>query len=89
MDIGFHVDGQDVGPGPGEIKQVASRLADHQMDVEDGAVLIGKRPQRFHGQRPKADIGHEVTVHHIHMQPLNAGVQRLAGLLAQTGKVSR
>ena len=47
------------------------------------------RPQRLDDRRSHRNVGHEVAIHHIHVDPVGSGLLRLGHLLAQTGEVSR
>ena len=79
------MDGDDVRAGIGEVFQKGVDRRDHQMDVEGlGAV----RTQRLHHARPDGDVGDEVPVHHVDMNPVGAGGVDRAHLLAESGKVS-
>ena len=45
------------------------------------------RPQRLHDVRADGDVGHEMAVHHVDMDPVGAGVIDRAHLFAQPGKI--
>ena len=59
---------------------------DHQMHVED---LFGVRPERLHHVRADGDVGHEMPVHDIDMDPVGAGRIDGAHLLAEPGEIGR
>lgn len=69
---GFDVDADQVGSGPGEGIEVAVRFIQHQMRVEEqrgsGATQGGQ------GFWAEGEIGYEVPIHQIEMQPLGTGV---------------
>ncbi len=68
--------GDDVGArlGEGFEDRIAGR--DHQMHVEN---LLAVRAQRLHHVRPDGDVGHEMPVHHVHMDPVGSGGLRPHG----------
>ena len=45
--------------------------------------------QRFHHHRPDREVGNEVAVHHIDVDPVSPGGVKRAHLFAQPGKVGR
>jgi hypothetical protein len=68
--------------GEGIEKRVDRR--DHQVDVE----RLGRmRPQRLHHRRADRDVGHEMAVHHVDMDPVGAPPRRSRDLLAQLGEI--
>ncbi len=69
-----------IGAGLGEGFEIRIAGRDHQMHVER---LFGVRPDRFDDIRPERNVGHEMTVHDVDMDPVGArGIDR-AHLLAQ------
>ena len=85
----LHVDGDDVRPRPDEVFQVAVGLLNHQVNVQQHAPAAGNGLQGLDNERPNGNVGDEVAVHHVHVQPLHPGVNGLVHLLAQAGEVSR
>ena len=81
---GLGVDGESVGAGLGEGGEIGIGRRDHQMDVER---LLRVRPDRFHDIGPDRDVGDEVAVHHVDMDPVGAGRVDGAHLLAKSGEV--
>ena len=78
------VDGDQVGAGARERLEVRLVGLDHQVHVER---LGRERPERPHHLRAEAQIGHEVAVHDIEMDPVGAGGVDRAHLLAQPREV--
>ena len=84
MRPGFRMDADEVGAGLGEGLQIGVGRGDHQVHVEgDGGVL----PQRLHDHRAEADVGDEMPVHDVEVQPVGAGGGDGARFLAQPGEI--
>jgi hypothetical protein len=83
---GLGMDAHDIGPGGGEGLQVGIGRRDHQMHVDRHRDV---RPQGLHHVRAEGDVGHEMAVHHVHVQPVGAGGLDGAAFLAETGEVRR
>ena len=66
----LRVDGDRVRPCLGKGVQIGIDRRDHQMHVER---LGGVRAQRLHHRRADGDVGHEMPVHHIDVDPVGAG----------------
>src|SRR5262245_7010990 len=81
---GFHMHRDDVRARLGEGFEVGIARRDHQVHVED---LAAMRPQRLHDVRPDGDVGHEVAVHHVDVDPVGAGLVDRAHLLAEPGEI--
>ena len=81
---GLGVKGDQVGSGLGKGGKVRVDRADHQMHVKQ---LGGVRAQRLHHHRPDGDIGDEMPVHHVDMDPVGTGSVDSAHFLAQPGKI--
>ena len=81
---GLDVNRDDVSAGLGEGGEERIGRRDHQMDVEG---FLGVRAQRLHHIRPDRDVGHEVAVHHVNMDPVGAGGVDRAHLLAELREV--
>ena len=86
MDVraGLDMHGDDVGAGLGERFQIRIARRDHQMHVER---LFGVAAHRLHHIRPDRDVGHEMTVHDIDMDPVGAGGVDRAHFLAELGEI--
>jgi hypothetical protein len=83
---GLGVDAEDVGAGVAERLQVGIGRRDHQMDVHRD---LHVRAQRLHHVRADGDVGDEVAVHHVDVQPIGARRLDRAGFLAETRKIRR
>ncbi len=86
VDRPFLVDDQRVGPGLGERRQVPVGLRDHQVNFQ-GNRRHGPEPAHDHG--PERDIGDEVPVHDVDVNPVGAGRDGLGHLVGQMGHVGR
>ncbi len=83
---GLALNEDTICPGIGEVGKVTFRLDDHQVDVE----RLRRRPAySLQHDRPDRDVGHEATVHYIHMNPVGAGCIHCADLLPQTREICR
>ena len=81
---GLRMDGDDVGPGLGECVEERVDRRNHQMHVER---LCGVRPERLHHARADGDVGHEMAIHHVDVDPVGARLVDRAHFLAQLGEV--
>ena len=88
MQVGARLDvnGDAVGAGLGKRLDVGIDRRDHQMHVE-GQRAVGS--ERRDDARADGQVGHEMPVHHIDMQPVRTGVRDRPHLLAKARKVSR
>ena len=82
----FRVHGDEIGAGFGEGLDIGVDRFDHQMRVEGAG---GVWAQRLHDSRTKGDVGHEMAVHHIEMNPIGAGRDDIAHFLAEPGEIRR
>ena len=66
--------------------EITFGLFDHQVHVERqfGGALVGLHQERAHG-----DVGDEVAVHHVHMDPTRAGSFERFDVLAQAQVIRR
>lgn len=60
-------------------------MFDHEMNIQR---QFGAAPRCCDHQRAKADVGHEMAVHNIAMNPVRAGALRLANLTVQVREIS-
>ncbi len=84
MRPGLHMHDDVVGAGLGEGFQIGIAGRDHQVHVER---FPGVRPQGLHHVGTDADIGHEMAVHDVHMDPVGAGRIHRAHLFAELGEI--
>ena len=81
---GFDMDRDDVGARLGEGFEIGIARRDHQVDVER---LLAVGPQRLHHVGSDRDVGHEMAVHHVDVDPVGAGRVDRPHLLAEPGEV--
>ena len=81
---GFGMDGDDVRAGLGEGVEERIDRRDHQVDVER---LLRVRPERLHHRRADREVGDEMAVHHVDMDPVGAGLVDRAHFLAEPGEI--
>ncbi|MNC89173.1 hypothetical protein D3C83_50750 [compost metagenome] len=78
------MNGDDARPGFGKGVEKRIDRRNHQVDVERlGAV----RAKRLHNAWPDREVGHEMPVHHIDMDPVGACCVDGADLLAELGEI--
>ena len=84
MGPGLGMEADDIGPGLGEILQILIHRRDHQMHVE----RLGRMgAQRLHHGGPDGDIGHEMPVHHVDMNPIRARCVDRADFIAKAREI--
>jgi hypothetical protein len=81
---GLRVERDDVGARVGKILHILVDRRNHQMDVER---LCAVRAQRLHHGRADGDVGHEMAVHHIDMDPVAACFVDRANFFTQTREI--
>jgi hypothetical protein len=84
MRPGLGMERNDIGPRVGKILHKLVDRRDHQMDIER---LCAVRAQRLDHGRSDGDVGDEMTVHHIDMDPVAASRVNRANLFTQTRKI--
>src|SRR5262249_44615231 len=82
----FLMDGENVGPGAGEIAEVALRLDDHEVDVEGEG---GRLADRLDDERTDCDIGDETAVHDVEVDRVRPRPLHLGYLLAEETEIGR
>jgi hypothetical protein len=82
--LGLHRD--DVPTRLCESFNVRVARLDHQVAVEG---LVDMRAQRRDELRPEGDVRHEMSVHHVEVDPVGAGRRDVAHFLAELREVSR
>ncbi len=78
------MDRNGVGPGRCEIGKIGIGRRDHQVKIER---LFGARPDVPDHRRTEGDVRHEMSVHHIEMDPVGAGSVDRLDLLAEAGEI--
>jgi len=73
-----------VGPGAGELIEIAFGLDDHQMHVE---WFFGDTAHRFDDHRADRQVRDEAAIHYIDMDPIAAGRVSRAHLLAEPREI--
>ena len=86
MRAGLGVNGDDIGAGRGKVLDVWIGGRDHQMHIEG---FGGMGAQGADHRRPNGDIGHEMPIHHIHVDIIGARPVDQTNFLAQLGEVCR
>jgi len=79
------VHGERVGAGVAKRFEVATRLRHHEVAVEEQPRM---RAQRAHDGRPDGEVGDEVAVHHVDVQPIGRAGD-LPDRLGQVAEVGR
>ena len=80
------MDGDNVCTCFGKGFKIGIGWRDHQVDIE---WQIGVRAQRPDYIRTYGDVGDEMAVHHVNMNPVRASLVDLTNLLTQARKVCR
>ncbi len=75
---------QPIGPSLGKGLDLASRVRDHEMDVKRQLDLGPKCPDNPRAER---DVRHELPVHHVNLDGVDAGPFCLLSLLSQGCKI--
>jgi len=86
--VGLDVNADEIRPGLRERFDVAVGLGQHQVGVEESVAELGKTTQRGYDSRTKREIRHEVPIHDIEVQPLQAVRGHDGGTIAKCGVVS-
>ena len=81
---GLGVDQDVIGAGLDEVVDERIHGGDHQVDVEGQARV---RAQAGDDRGAETDVGDEMTVHHVEMEPVGAGGLDGADLLGEAGEV--
>ena len=81
---GFDVHGDDVGAGLCEGFEIRIARRDHQVHIER---LFGVAADRLHHIRADGDVGNEMAVHDVDMDPVGAGGIDRAHFLAELGEI--
>ena len=82
---GFRMKSKGRGPGIGERADEIFGVFGHQVDVEERA--RGGLAQGGAQGRAESEVGDELIVHHVQVQPVGAGGQGAPGVAAELGEV--
>ena len=86
MRTGLGMDRDVIAAGLGEGFEIGIAGRDHQMRVED---LLGVRAHRLDDVGAVGNVGNEMSVHHVEMDPVGAGRIDGADLFAELGEIRR
>ena len=75
-----------IGAGIGKSLEIRVGRCDHQMHIEE---FVRQRPDGAHDLWPDRDVRDEMPVHDIDMNPVGAGGDNRAHLLAEPREVGR
>ena len=75
-----------IGAGVGEGLKIEVDGLDHQVAIER---LVAVRAQRRHQRRAEGDVGDEMAVHHVEVDPVRPRRRDVAHFLAENGEVGR
>ncbi len=84
MSVSLDVDAEALRARFQKLIQTLVRVGNHQMRVE---MQVAVGAQRFEKERAETEIGHEMAVHRVEMEPLDARVLQLRDLLARARPV--
>ena len=76
----------EFGSGVDELFDEEIRIENHQMRLQRQARYF---PQRADDGRAHREIGHEMSIHHVDVDPRRPGTLCLGHLFAQTGEIGR
>ena len=92
MGTGFGVEAHQIGARLGEGLRQGVHGLHHQVHVDGRRAAIGEHGmglERLAHHRPEGQVGHVMVVHHVEMDPVCAGGQDVADLLAQASEIGR
>ena len=84
MDGSFHVHGEPVGARPRRTLRGSDRVRDHEVRLQRQP---GDPPECADHERSDRDVGDEVPVHHVDVDPVGARRFHLGDLLAEAREV--
>ena len=70
LGVRLHMAGDDVRAGVAELLHIAHGTLDHQVDIQR---QVGGGADGLDHRDADGDIGHEQTVHHVHMDVVGGG----------------
>ena len=74
-----------VGAGLHKFSEENVRVGNHEMGFQGQARYLAKR---FDDWRAHRNVGHEMAVHHVHVNAVRSTAFSLGHLLAQAGEIS-
>jgi hypothetical protein len=83
--VAFPVNQKRIGTSFGKLFQVKVRVRNHQVGFQ---CQPSNWPEGLDDHRANRNVGHEMAIHHVDMNPIGTGLLRVRHLLAQTGKIS-
>jgi hypothetical protein len=84
VDRGLGMEGEHVCAGVGKLGKIPLRPLHHQMHVERP---VGQLPERTDERRSKRQVGDEVAVHHIYVDPLGSAGHRALDLFLEPAEI--
>ena len=86
VSAGLVVNAHPVGAGIGESRDELVGILDHQVAVERQFCCLA---QAAYHRRPDGDVGHEMAVHHVHVDHRAAAALGSRNLVRKMRKISR
>ena len=83
---GFQVDVQAIGSGFNEVICIPVGLFDHQVDIQSR--FPHQAPKGLHHVDSKGDVGNEMPIHNIDMNPFSSASLNPPGLILNPTEVS-
>ena len=84
---GFLVDGDDVCTCRCEVVDIAFGVFDHEVDVTDEGVGFVEGGEGFKSNCAEGDVGDEVAVHDVYVEPVDAVFEDGLALCAEVSEV--
>ena len=82
----FHVHAEVIAPRIDVVLEAGFRVADHQMGVK-GRTVAQSGAEAPNDGRAKGQVRHEVAVHDVQVEPLEASVHRFSARIGQVGQI--
>ncbi len=84
VQVGFEMEAEQIGAGVAERCDPVVRAYHHQVDVE---WQCGGAANGAHHRRPERQVGHELTVHHVDVDPVGAARGGRLHLIRQVAEI--
>jgi hypothetical protein len=84
--VAFPVDQERIGPGLRKLVDKKIGVRDHQVRLQR---QMRRPPQRSDDRCSHGNVGHEMSIHHVHVDAIRAGTLSLGHLIAQVGEIGR